>query len=129
MGQVLLADLPRSELTGVLKLPSQSGIIPRVTPSRRELERELDLVRSRGWAVSDERLSLGIRSIAAPVRDRTGRTAAAMNVTVHAAETSIEVLVDDYLPLLLQTADAITTEWSNLQLLPETPLPTERNHR
>ena len=41
-----------------------------------------------------------------------------MNVTVHAAETSIDVLVDDYLPLLLQTAAAITTEWSHLLLLP-----------
>ena len=47
-------------------------------------------IRERGWALSDELLSLGIRSIAAPVRDRSGRTAAAMNVTVHAAETSID---------------------------------------
>jgi IclR family pca regulon transcriptional regulator len=118
MGQVLLADLSRSELTAVLKTPSQSGIIPRVTPSRRELERELDQVRSRGWAVSDERLSLGIRSIAAPVRDASGRTVAAVNVTVHAAETSVGVLRRRHLPLLLATAEGITTEWANLSRLP-----------
>jgi IclR family pca regulon transcriptional regulator len=118
MGQVLLADLPRSELTDVLKTPSQSGIIPRVTPPRRELERELDLVRSRGWAVSDERLSLGIRSIAAPVRDASGRTVAAVNVTVHAAETSVRELRRRHLPLLLATAEGITREWANLSRLP-----------
>jgi IclR family pca regulon transcriptional regulator len=63
-------------------------------------------------------LSVGVRSIAAPVRDATGRTAAAMNVTVHAAETSIERLTNEYLPLLLDTAAAVTEEWSNLAMLP-----------
>jgi IclR family pca regulon transcriptional regulator len=124
MGRVLLADLDSAELDEVLALPSASGVIPRVVLSRSELDESLAEIRDRGWALSDELLSLGIRSIAAPVRDRTGRTAAAVNVTVHAAETSIEVLVDDYLPLLLETAEAITTEWSNLVLLP-----VEETHR
>jgi IclR family pca regulon transcriptional regulator len=41
-----------------------------------------------------------------------------MNVTVHAAETSVQRLTDEYLPLLLDTAAAVTTDWSNLALLP-----------
>ena len=80
----------------------QSAIIPRVVLSRAELDEVLAEVRERGWAQADELLSIGIRSIAAPVRDRSGRTAAAMNVTVHAAETSSERLVGEYLPLLLE---------------------------
>ncbi|HEX4983765.1 MAG TPA: IclR family transcriptional regulator C-terminal domain-containing protein, partial [Ilumatobacteraceae bacterium] len=60
----------------------------------------------------------GIRSVAAPVRDRSGRTAAAMNVTVHAAETSSERLIGEYLPLLLEAAGEVTTAWTNLALLP-----------
>jgi IclR family transcriptional regulator, pca regulon regulatory protein len=118
MGHVMLADLPRSELSKVLKIPSQSGVIPRVSPTRRELEAELDVVRQRGWALSDERLSLGIRSIAAPVRDAAGRTVAAVNVTVHAAETPVRELTSRHLPLLLATADSITQEWANLARLP-----------
>jgi IclR family transcriptional regulator, pca regulon regulatory protein len=118
MGHVLLADLPRSELLRVLRTPSQSGIIPRIRPSRRDLERELVTVRGRGWALSDQRLSLGIRSIAAPVRDASGATAAAVNVTVHAAETSVNELKRRHLPLLLSTAEAITLEFMNLARLP-----------
>ena len=118
MGQVLLAELPRAELRRILALPSQSGIIPRVTPSRTELDRLLAEVRERGWALSDERLSLGIRSVAAPVRDATGSTVAAVNVTVHASETSVRVLKTKYLPLLLETAGAITQEWAHLARLP-----------
>jgi IclR family pca regulon transcriptional regulator len=101
-----------------VRTPSQSGVIPRITPSQRELDRELAEVRSRGWALSDERLSLGIRSIAAPVRDASGHTVAAVNVTVHAAETSIDELTSRHLPLLLSTAEDITREWANLALLP-----------
>jgi IclR family transcriptional regulator, pca regulon regulatory protein len=118
MGYVLLAGLPLSEALRVVRMPSQSGVIPRITPSERDLERELAEVRSRGWALSDERLSLGIRSIAAPVRDASGATVAAVNVTVHAAETSIDELTSRHLPLLLATAEDITREWANLALLP-----------
>jgi IclR family pca regulon transcriptional regulator len=118
MGRVLLADRSDDELDRILATPSRSGIIPRVSPTRDELDVSLNLIRSRGWAMSDEMLSVGVRSIAAPVRDATGRTAAAMNVTVHAAETSIERLTEEYLPLLLDTAAAVTEEWSNLAMLP-----------
>jgi IclR family pca regulon transcriptional regulator len=102
----------------VLKLPSKSGIIPRVAPTRKELEQELAEVTRRGWALSDERLSLGIRSVAAPVRSASGATVAAVNVTVHAAETSIADLKRRHLPRLLRTAAAITEEWGRLSLLP-----------
>jgi IclR family transcriptional regulator, pca regulon regulatory protein len=120
MGRVLLADLDPASLDVVLATPSRSGVIPLVTPSRSELDDSLEEIRARGWAMSDELLSMGIRSIAAPVRDATGRTTAAMNVTVHAAETSIATLTDEYLPLLLATADAVSEEWSNLSMLPIT---------
>ena len=123
MGRVLLADLTPSELDDVLARPSASGVIPRVVLSRSELDASLEEIRRRGWALSDELLSLGIRSIAAPVRDRSGRTAAAMNVTVHAAETSIDRLVDEYLPLLLQTAADVTSAWSDLAMLPVSAFP------
>ena len=118
MGHVLLADLSRTELIEVLDTPSQSGIIPRITPSLPKLEHELGLVRDRGWALSDERLSLGIRSVAAPVRDATGTTVAAVNVTVHAAETSVSELKRRHLPKLLETAAELTEEWTNLARLP-----------
>lgn len=126
MGRVLLADLDEDELDTVLATPSRSGVIPLVTPSRPEIDDSLAEIRDRGWAISDELLSMGIRSIAAPVRDATGRTAAAMNVTVHAAETSIETLTSEYLPLLLTAAGAVSGEWSNLSMLPITEPQTPR---
>lgn len=127
MGHVLLADLDREALGSALRRPSRSGVIPRVVPTARELDRILKETRERGWAMSDERLSLGIRSIAAPVRDGSGRVRAAMNVTVHAAETSVATLTKSYLPLLLRTAEAVSTDWANLSRLPATePRPVKK---
>lgn len=120
MGQVLLAGLSDSELDRVLRLPSHSQVIPRVKPSRKQLAEILVDVRKRGWALSDEQLSWGIRSIAAPVHDGEGRTIAAVNVTVHASETSIAVLKKEHLPRLLETARAITDDFVRLSTLPST---------
>ena len=88
--------------------------------SAEELTGSLASIREHGWSVSDQLLSVGVRSIAAPVRDADGRALAAVNVTVHASETSLEKLLKDHLPHLLDTARAITEDWSNLALLPET---------
>lgn len=120
MGRVLLSDLDDAELDEVLDTESRSGIIPRVVPDRPALVADLAVIRERGWALSDEQLSIGVRSVATAVRDPAGRTAAAMNVTVHAAETSIEQLTEQHLPHLLDAANRVTSEWADFDRLPVT---------
>ncbi len=122
LGKVLLAALPPDELERVLAEPSRSGITPLWKPDVEERNRVLCEVRERGWALTDEHLAPGIRSIAAPVRDGTNRVVAALNVAVHAAETSIETLTGQYLPMLLQTAAAISADWALWQSRPEVML-------
>ncbi len=117
MGRVLLSDLDTDELDAILDEPTRSGIIPRVIPSRAELDERLAEIRDQGWALSDEQLSVGVRSIATAVRDAQGRTTAAMNVSVYAPETSIERLTTEYLPYLMEAAAAVTDEWTNLARL------------
>jgi IclR family pca regulon transcriptional regulator len=119
-----LSSLSSKELDAVLKIPSQSQVVPRVRPTRKEIDVALAEVRSRGWALSDERLSFGIRSIAASVTDGSGAVVAAVNVTTNAAETSISELKKTHLPLLLSTAKAISEDFSRMSVLPTTdPLP------
>jgi IclR family pca regulon transcriptional regulator len=117
-GKVLLADLDKAALTRVLAQPSRSGLPPGRERSRRDLDAELTEIRARGWALADEELAPGVRSIAAPVRDAGGRVQAAMNVTVHAAETSTEELLSRHLPLLLRTAGTVSGEWALWQSRP-----------
>ncbi|MGH8828140.1 MAG: IclR family transcriptional regulator domain-containing protein, partial [Jiangellaceae bacterium] len=70
------------------------------------------------WALTDEQLASGIRSVAAPLRDGSGRVMAAVNVTVHAAETSVEKLRGEYLPMLLDTAGRISADFALRDALP-----------
>lgn len=119
LGKVLLAALSPADLERALAEPSRSGITPRWNPDRQERDRVLGEVCTRGWALTDEQLAPGIRSIAAPVRDSATHVVAALNVSVHAAETSIETLTENYLPLLLRTAEAISNDWILRQNRPE----------
>ena len=117
-GKVLLAALDPATLHAVLEQPSRSGLRGHVVRSPEELEEELSRVRARGWALADEELAPGVRSVAVPVRDGTGAVRAAMNVTVHAAETSTERLLDDLLPLLQRTAAEVSEDWALWQRRP-----------
>jgi IclR family pca regulon transcriptional regulator len=117
-GKVLLAALPPDRLAEVLAQPGRSGVRARRQPTGAELEPVLREVRARGWALADEELAAGVRSVAAPVRDGDGRVVAAMNITVHAAETSLETLTEHHLPLLLRTANAVSADWTTRQSLP-----------
>ncbi|GAB2966208.1 helix-turn-helix domain-containing protein [Amycolatopsis acidiphila] len=112
LGKVLLAALPPAELDQALAEPSRAGVPARWTPGREEVDAALREVRARGWAGTDQQLALGIRSVAAPIRDGEGRVVAAVNVNAHAAETPMETLVEHHLPLLLRAASAISADWA-----------------
>lgn len=125
MGRMLLAMLDSEELEMVLSTPSRSRVIPRVTPTTETLQRDLASIRDQGWCVSDQLLTFGVRSIAAPVYDAEGRVAAAINLSAHAAEVSIDTMLKKQKPLLLHTAHAVSDEWSKLSMLPFTELPLD----
>jgi IclR family transcriptional regulator, pca regulon regulatory protein len=118
LGKVLLAGLTPDELDRVLAEPSRAGVTARWQPDRAELDAALAEVRARGWALTDEQLAPGIRSVAAPLRDGAGRVIAALNVTVHAAETSLDTLTGDHLPLLLQVAGEVSADFARHQSVP-----------
>jgi IclR family pca regulon transcriptional regulator len=117
-GKVLLAALSPAELEATLAQPSRAGLPPYIGRSPDQLRDELTEVRARGWALADEELAPGVRSVAVPVRDRDGVVQAAMNVTVHAAETTIERLLEEHLPRLLRIAGDVSAEWALWQSRP-----------
>ena len=130
-GKVLLAALDGEALTAALAEPSRSGLplaVPRDVPrdvqrDRARIDDELRAVRARGWALADEELAPGIRSVAVPVRDGDGEVWAAMNVTVHAAETSVATLVNEHLPRLMRAAGEVSADWALWRSRPHAEVP------
>jgi IclR family pca regulon transcriptional regulator len=107
MGRVLLADLDGPELDSFLDRaelrPLTGGTLTTAATLREELER----VRRQGWALVDQELEVGLRSVAAPIRSATGRSVAAVNVSAHASRTTLEHVRRGLLPPLLDAAALI----------------------
>ncbi|GAA1969785.1 IclR family transcriptional regulator C-terminal domain-containing protein [Catenulispora subtropica] len=83
MGKVLLADKDPEQLAALLDRSELTRRGPRTITGRDQLLAVLDRVRANGLAVNDEELAPGLRSVAAPVRDRSGAVVAAVNLAVH----------------------------------------------
>jgi IclR family pca regulon transcriptional regulator len=118
LGKVLLAALTPAQVDEVLAEPTRSGLVPLWQPDRAERDVALREVRARGWALTDEQLARGIRSVAAPLRDGSGRVVAALNVNAHAAETPVAQLLDEHLPRLLHAAGEISADFAALETVP-----------
>ena len=110
MGRVLLSRLPDEQLEAYLARVELVPLSPRTLTSVEMLRVELAKVRSQGWALVDQELEEGLRSIAAPIRDRGGRTIAAVNLSAHASRMSIEAGRRRLVPALLATAARIEAE-------------------
>lgn len=118
MGDVLLADLSDRELHRALTTPSLSTFKARLSRTNEELLAILPQVRQQGWAISDERLSFGVRGVSVPITDCHGRTTAALSTAVHATEVTVDQLRENYLPLLLAAAEKIGADWAKIEELP-----------
>src|SRR4051812_44010107 len=110
MGRVLVAHLSGERIEAYLARVRLDRLTDRTVGSVAALRAELARVRGRGSAIVDQELEEGLRSMAAPVRDRTGAVPAAVNVSVHASRTSVAVLRAELLPPLLATADRISAD-------------------
>ena len=88
--------------------------LPALTPhtitdpvSARTLLRETE---SYGYALVDQELEEGVRSVAVPLRGPDGRVVAAVNVSLHAGRTSLQDVPGLLLPALRETAKRITED-------------------
>jgi IclR family pca regulon transcriptional regulator len=110
MGRVLLASLPADELDAHLQRTSLRKLTERTVVDESELRQILDRVAAQGWAAVDQELEAGVRSIAVPIRDSSGRVVAAINASAHAARVPMRTLEKQFLPRLLDAAQQIDAE-------------------
>jgi IclR family pca regulon transcriptional regulator len=108
MGRVLLAGLDAASIDRYLSEVIPERLTARTVTSKAQLRRILDEVREQGWAVIDQEVEVGVRSVAAPIRDYSGRTTAAINISSHASRVTMKELRERHLPLVLQAADRIS---------------------
>ncbi|MBG0851046.1 helix-turn-helix domain-containing protein [Streptomyces spinoverrucosus] len=110
VGRVIVAHLPEEELDARLARAELRPLTGRTITSPDALRAELRRVRRQGYALVDQELEEGLRSVAAPVRDRDGTVVAAVNIAVHAGRTSVASVRRDLLPHLRATVARIEAD-------------------
>jgi IclR family transcriptional regulator, pca regulon regulatory protein len=110
MGRVLLAGLADADLTAYLARAELAPLTPRTVTDAGTLRARVDAVRAQGFALVDQELEEGLRSAAAPVRNREGVVVAAVNLSVSASRTSLRRLEDEFVPPLLEVAAQISRD-------------------
>lgn len=104
MGRVLLAGLPDSEIEDHLARADMTKRTPFTIADRSALRSELRRVAAQGFALVDQELEIGLRSIGVPVRGKSDRIVASINIGANAARTSIEDLTGTTLERLRHAA-------------------------
>ncbi len=107
IGRVLLANLPAEEMQALLSRIEFSRYTDRTLISVEQLRQVLLSVRRDGYAIVDEELEVGLRSMAVPIQDRTGRVVAAINSGANGQRVSIQDMQTRFLPYLRAAAQEL----------------------
>jgi IclR family pca regulon transcriptional regulator len=104
MGRVLLAYLPPADLDAYLERVKLVQHTARTIITREGLREALESVRRNGYAINDQELEIGLRSVAVPIFAPDGKVVAALNVGVQAARISVAEMESRFLPVLREGA-------------------------
>ncbi|WP_035481112.1 IclR family transcriptional regulator domain-containing protein [Gallaecimonas xiamenensis] len=108
MGRVLMAAMSDERLEEYLAQVEFVQLTPYTLTTVDALRQEVHKVRTQGYAINDQQLELGLRSVAVPVYDRHRNIRFALNVSSHVSKVSPERLVSEFVPLLEEAAARMT---------------------
>ena len=110
LGRVLLANLPPTQADALLERTELTAHTRFTVTSRERLLEILAEVRAADFALNDQELEIGLRSLAVPVRNVLGTTVAAMNVSAQASRLSSRELIESVLPALRAAAERLGSQ-------------------
>lgn len=108
MGRVLLAGLPEEDLDQYMASAKFAPLTSRTITDPDRLQPIIEKVRSQGYALVDQELEDGVRSVAAPIIGSRGSMLAALNISCHASRTDLARIRSYFLPRVRQTARDIS---------------------
>lgn len=107
LGRVLLAALPPERRREVLAAHPPQPLTPHTVIDLDQLLAALDLVARQGYALIEQELEIGLRTMGVPIRNVLGETVAALSVTAQTSRVSLETFHAEVLPVLTEAAAAV----------------------
>ena len=109
-GRVLLAGLSGEQLDERLRRVEFEPLTANTVPTRQALVAELDRVRAQGWALVDQELEVGLRAVAAPIRDDRGAVLATVCLVLQSVAASLREIELLLVPPLLAACGEIARD-------------------
>lgn len=109
MGRAILAWRDPEEVAALWDASDHAHPTDRTVQTFDELQKRLAEVRNQGWAMVDQELEVGVRSVAAPIREGKVAPRAAVNISTHSSRTTKADLRRRIVPRLMRAANAIST--------------------
>jgi IclR family transcriptional regulator, pca regulon regulatory protein len=110
MGRVLLAGFDEAALEAYLGTVELHRLTEHTITSLDDLRKQVAQVRRQGYALVDQELEHGLRSLAVPVHDKHRRVVAAVNVSSHVSRITRENARREFLPPLQRAAAGIEAD-------------------
>ncbi|MBY5985608.1 helix-turn-helix domain-containing protein [Halomonas sp. DP5Y7-2] len=107
MGRMLLAQLDDQALDAFLERVTLEPFTDTTITDRSALKAAILSARELGYAIVDQELDSGLRSLAVPAYDAHGELIGAINISTNAARVDHDTLLERYLPLLQEKARQI----------------------
>jgi IclR family pca regulon transcriptional regulator len=104
MGRVLLASLPSGEFEEYLKRVALKPFTAQTITSKSDFRRSIEETRTQGYALIDQELEIGLRSLAVPIKNPSGAVVAAINVSAQAVRVEKSEMIERFLPVLQAAA-------------------------
>lgn len=101
-GRVLLAALKPEEARRRIGKAALAALTPRTVTQPRAIERLVEAAREGGFALCDEEIEVGVRSMAVPVLDQHGNVTAALSIAMRTDRLTAAEFVRTFLPMLLR---------------------------
>jgi IclR family transcriptional regulator, pca regulon regulatory protein len=110
MGRVMLAAQPQPWIDSYLATTRFASLTPSTVTDAKKLATVLRKVARQGYALVDQELEVGLRSIAVPVRGGDGSVVAAMNTSIHVSHGDADAVRRNLLPPLMDAAAAVEAD-------------------
>ena len=82
IGKALLANLPPAEVDEVLRKEQIVAYTEKTITRRQDIDKELEQIRKVGYSINNEEHEVGVRCVAAPIRDNRGEVTAAISISM-----------------------------------------------
>ena len=102
-GRVLLAAMSQNDVDAFIARQDLTPLTAHSITHPDRLRDEIARTRALGYACVDQELEIGLRTLAVPLKNYRGDVVSAMNILVHSSRMSMDQMVEQCLPPMLQT--------------------------